>query len=210
MNKPYHAVIEVINPECQVLQRLQSKGIMHFDIADIRCTASGKIRHLVEISTEHLTLLEGRSSRRKKRAHKTGVWIESEGCSVCNAILAQNSFLISGKRARGEVFVYSFVTPDFKSYKEILRMLESMGFQFKVVKAGTFTPRGDILTRTQEKVLWYALKTGYFEYPRRIDTNQLARLLGVSPPTVSEIVRRGIRRLLEHYFEAKFSSNERM
>ena len=62
-------------------------------------------------------------------------------------------------------------------------------------------PKKEILTEKQEKILWLALSAGFFEFPKRIDSVKLSRKLGISPATLSEITRRGIRRLLEHYFK---------
>ena len=57
------------------------------------------------------------------------------------------------------------------------------------------------MTEKQERVLWLALKMGFFEFPRRITMLELSRRLGVGLSTLSEIIRRGIRRLLENHFE---------
>ncbi|MBS7644597.1 helix-turn-helix domain-containing protein [Candidatus Bathyarchaeota archaeon] len=58
-------------------------------------------------------------------------------------------------------------------------------------------------------IVWLALKMGLFDYPKRIDTLELSRRLGVSPSTLSEIMRRGLRRLLEHYFKLDPTGNRR-
>jgi predicted DNA binding protein len=58
-----------------------------------------------------------------------------------------------------------------------------------------------VLTENQERIFWLALKSGFFDYPRQIGMAELAAKLGISPATLSEIMRRGSRRLLEHYFK---------
>jgi predicted DNA binding protein len=58
------------------------------------------------------------------------------------------------------------------------------------------------LTEKQERVLWLALKLGFFDYPRRINSIEFSKKLGIVPSTLSEMKRRGIRKLLKHYFEA--------
>jgi len=59
---------------------------------------------------------------------------------------------------------------------------------------------GKTLTGKQDLVLWHALKAGFFEYPRKINSIELSKRLGIVPSTFSEITRRGFRRLLESYF----------
>lgn len=70
-----------------------------------------------------------------------------------------------------------------------------------VRKAGKFEQQIDVLTENQERVFWLALKSGFFDYPRQIGMAELAEKIGISPATLSEIVRRGTHRLLEHYFK---------
>jgi predicted DNA binding protein len=50
-------------------------------------------------------------------------------------------------------------------------------------------------------VLRLAFKMGFFAYPRKIHMSELSRRLKIKSSTLSEISRRGIRRLLEHHFE---------
>ena len=66
---------------------------------------------------------------------------------------------------------------------------------------GKFEPKAGVLTEKQERIFWLALKGGFFDYPRKIDTVELAAKLGISPSTLSEITRRGMRRLLESHFK---------
>jgi predicted DNA binding protein len=42
---------------------------------------------------------------------------------------------------------------------------------------------------------------GFFDYPRKINMEELSRKLGISPSTLSEMIRRGIRKLLMYHFE---------
>lgn len=66
---------------------------------------------------------------------------------------------------------------------------------------GKFELKTAVLTEKQERIFWLALKGGFFDYPRKIGLRELAEKLGVQSSTLSEIMRRGTRRLLEHYFE---------
>jgi len=49
------------------------------------------------------------------------------------------------------------------------------------------------------------LKGGFFDYPRKIGMRELSAKLGIKPATLSETIRRGTRRLLEHHFEKESS-----
>jgi predicted DNA binding protein len=96
--------------------------------------------------------------------------------------------------------MYSFVAPSFTAYRRIVSALERGRFKVKVLQVGRFESRMKVLTEKQQRILWIALQTGYFDYPRRVDSEALSRRLGISPSTLTEIIRRGTRRLLEHFF----------
>jgi predicted DNA binding protein len=52
------------------------------------------------------------------------------------------------------------------------------------------------LTERQHEALTLALSHGYYERPRRITAEELAEELGISQPSMSDLLRRGERQLL--------------
>jgi len=93
------------------------------------------------------------------------------------------------------------MVPTFEAYRGIILDLEKTGHKVNVVKIGKFEQQIGVLTENQERIFWLALKSGFFDYPRQIGMAELAAKLGISAATLSEIMRRGTRRLLEHYFK---------
>jgi len=55
------------------------------------------------------------------------------------------------------------------------------------------------LTECELQVLKKAYETGYFEWPRRINLDGLARKLGLAKSTVLEHLRKAEKKILEHY-----------
>ena len=202
--KPYHVVIEVENRQCRILKKFASLGIRHLKVTDIRSSNSGSVKHLIELDREQVKKIPKDFrivAPRSKTESKPAIWFESKGCEVCNCILSREAFLISGKSMEEHTIKYSFIVPTFEAYKSIVSALENSGRKVNVLKMGSFEPKRGVLTEKQERILWLALKGGFFGYPRKIGTQELAAKLGIRPSTLSEILRRGTRRLLEHYFE---------
>lgn len=202
--KPYHVVIEVENKQCRMLKKLATVGLRNLKVVDIRSSSKGAVKHLIELGRDQVQKLpeEFKVVAAKRSADaKAPVWFESEGCEVCNTILARDAFLVSGKSVEKDTIMYSFMVPTFEAYSGIIAALEKAGHAVNVRRMGRFEPKSGVLTEKQERIFWLALKGGFFDYPRKIDTLKLATKLGIRPSTLSEIVRRGTRRLLEHYFE---------
>lgn len=205
--KPYHVVLEVENRKCSILKRLSSLGLKHFKVVDIRSSNSKIVKHLIELDPEEVRKVKNKPAELKtiglkdEGEEKASVWFESEGCQICNTILSSDAFLVSGKSMADYTIMYSFMVPSFEAYKQIVTIMEKNGLKVNVLKMGKFEPQSGVLTEKQERIFWLALKGGFFDYPRKIDTVELAAKLGISPSTLSEITRRGMRRLLENYFK---------
>ncbi len=206
--KPYHVVIEVENRQCRILKNFATFGLEHLKVADIRSSSSGAIKHLIELDRNQVKKVPKDLKivvSTNKAQNKQSMWFESEGCDVCNTILSRGAFLISGKSMEEVTIMYSFIVSTFEAYTSIISALENSGHKVNVLKKGSFEPKSGILTEKQERIFWLALKGGFFDYPRKIGVRELSAKLGICPSTLSEIVRRGTRRLLEHYFEKDLS-----
>jgi len=202
--KPYHVVIEVENRQCRILKKFASLGLKHLKVADIRSSSSGSIKHLIELDHDQVKKVPKDFkivAPTGKTQGKPSMWFESEGCEVCNTILSRDAFLISGKSMEEHTIMYSFIVPTFEAYASIIAALEKAGHKVNVLKRGRFELKSGMLTEKQERIFWLALKGGFFDYPRKIGLREFSAKLGISPSTLSEIIRRGTRRLLEHYFE---------
>ncbi len=199
--EPYHVVIEVENKECKMVGKLASLGFKHLKVVDVRSSNSGSVRHLMDVGEDQRLKVPKELAAKGHVEGKSAVWLESEGCGVCNTILAHDAFLVSGKSMQGNIITYSFMVPTADAYRGILSDLEKAGHKVKILKVGKFEQQIGVLTENQERIFWLALKSGFFDYPRQIGMAELAAKLGISAATLSEIMRRGTRRLLEHYFK---------
>ena len=199
--EPYHVVIEIENKHCKMVGKLASLGFKHLKVVDVRSSSSGSVRHLMDVGEDQAKKVPKELTTKGHVEGKSSVWMESQGCEVCNTILNHDAFLVSGKSMQDNIITYSFMVPTFEAYKGILGDLEKSGHKVNIRKVGKFEPQIGVLTENQERIFWLALKSGFFDYPRQIGMAELAGKLGISAATLSEIMRRGTRRLLEHYFK---------
>jgi predicted DNA binding protein len=202
--KPYHVVIEVENKQCRMLKKFASFGLKHLKVVDIRSSTSGSVKHLIQLDREQVEKIPKdlrTEVPRGKAEGKPSMWFESEGCEVCNAILSRDAFLVSGRSLEDYAIMYSFMVPTFEAYTSIISALEKTEHKVKILKMGKFEPKTGVLTEKQERIFWLALKGGFFDSPRKVGMRELSDKLGIRSSTLSEILRRGTRRLLEDYFE---------
>ena len=184
-----------------MVRKLASLGFKHLKVVDVRSSSSGSVRHLMDVGEDQTHKVPKELAAKGHIEGKSSVWLESEGCEVCNTILAHDAFLVSGKSMENDIITYSFMVPTFEAYQGIIGDLKKAGFKVNVRKIGKFEQQIGVLTENQERIFWLALKSGFFDYPRQVGMAELAAKLGISAATLSEIMRRGTRRLLEHYFK---------
>ncbi len=199
--EPYQVVMEVENKKCKMVGKLASLGFRHLKVVDVRSSNSGSVRHLMDVGEDQAKKVPKELAAKGHVEGKSAVWLESEGCEVCNTILDHGAFLVSGKSMQNHIITYSFMVPTFEAYQGIIADLEKTGHSVNVRKIGKFEQHIGVLTENQERIFWLALKSGFFDYPRQVGMAELAAKLGISAGTLSEIMRRGTRRLLEHYFK---------
>lgn len=184
---------------------LEEQGIQQYTLSDVRGLPKGLTRHLIRMPSKEIAAIPKDTFTKIRGGSKfdegVSAWFDSDGCDVCKAMLSHNSFLISGRHLEGYTILYTFVTTNFDAFKSIISTLEAKGLKPKILEVARFKPKGKILTEKQERALWLALKMGFFEYPRKITMLELSRRIGIGLSTLSEISRRGIRRLLEDHFE---------
>ncbi len=181
--------------------KLAALGFKQLKVLDVRSSNTGSVRHLMDVGEDQAHRVPKELAARGHVEGKSSVWLESEGCEVCNTILEHDAFLVSGKSMQDNIITYSFMVPTHEAYRGIIQDLEKTGHKVNILKVGKFEQQIGVLTENQERIFWLALKSGFFDYPRQIGIAELAAKLGISAATLSEIMRRGTRRLLEHYFK---------
>lgn len=204
-NVPYRVTIRTVNEKCKIMKLFRELEVHKFTVVDIRRLYTGVTRHLVRIPINYLNQIPKRSYARIRDSIKVGneaaAWFETEGCELCNTIVSEGAFLITGWNTVEDEIAYTFIVPNIRVAQKIISILEKLRFDIEVLGMEKYKRKSPFLTKKQETTLWLALKEGFFDYPKKISITELSRKLEVSPSTLSEIMRRGIRRLLEYYFE---------
>ena len=125
----------------------------------------------------------------------------SHTCSACRVLASSGCFLISSTLNRDGTISW-LMLGNKSSIKKLLNQLERQGVRFALKKIERArTP--NMLTKRQEEVLLLAYELGYFDQPRRIDLHSLASMLKLSPPTLSELLRRAQKKVITEYIKSK-------
>ncbi|WP_301002605.1 helix-turn-helix domain-containing protein [Methanoculleus sp.] len=97
-----------------------------------------------------------------------------------------------------DLFVHTCIG-DVENLNKLLRLMSTFGdVQNVIFEEASFSGNDPLsrLTPRQRDLLIAAKRYGYYEYPRRINSQQLAEKLGISKATAIEHLRKGEARLI--------------
>jgi predicted DNA binding protein len=117
-------------------------------------------------------------------------------CTVCKYLAKSKCFLasvdITSKGARWTIIGNN------DSFREFLMALEKDKIPFKV-KMRRNLEDNELLTARQEQILTIAFERGYFDFPKKVGLKELSILADIRTSTLTEIVRRGQKKILGEY-----------
>jgi predicted DNA binding protein len=126
--------------------------------------------------------------------------VTTSRCDICRILTDSDVFLISAE-SRGEGKVeWTLILTDKDVLKGIFEDLGSKGVKAELIKLTKIDDK-ETLTDRQDKITHVAFERGYFDYPKRISLRELAKMFDVSPSTLSEILRKGQRKIVLDYFK---------
>ena len=126
--------------------------------------------------------------------------VTTSRCDICRILTDSDVFLISAETRDNGRVDWTLVLSDKAVLKDIFDHLKSKSVDAELVKLTKIDDK-DGLTERQDKITKVAFERGYFDYPKRISLRELARMFDVSPSTLSEILRKGQRKIVLDYFK---------
>lgn len=85
-----------------------------------------------------------------------------------------------------------------KKLKVLDAIMRFLGTAYELKEVTAYKEKEGMLTDRQREILRLAIKHGYYEIPRRITLEELAREVGISKSSLAEILRRIERKLLTY------------
>jgi predicted DNA binding protein len=120
-------------------------------------------------------------------------------CMACRLLAGTECFLTGSTTTREGRLKWTMLVTQKSALQELIDNLGKIHAEPKLVKITEISDT-DELTKRQEQVTRMAFERGYFDFPRRIGLKELATMFDVSTSTLSEILRKGQRRIMMRYF----------
>jgi len=197
---PFEVTLLVEDHPCEVMNVISLAGLK----------ASVENVKLGEQTTDHIVSFEkkiGKNEVLKLKSNsvkvlklsETKVWVRTNGCAVCRVLYTSDVVVEKIKVLKERTLLYTLLVPANSSFKEFLTKLSKEGVKVTVLNVSEISSAE--LTKRQMEILQLAYKLGYFNEERGITLSQLADKLGISAPTLEEILRRALRKVVKYYLD---------
>ncbi len=133
---------------------------------------------------------------------KVIVIVGTKGCGGCRSIVESGCFLVSASTDDQGWVEWKLIINEKLQLQKLVEALSGRGIDSRLILIQPMDDR-ESLTPRQEKIIKTALERGYYDFPKRIGIRELARIFGISTASVSETLRRGQKKIIEHYFKQK-------
>ncbi|MCH4814699.1 MAG: helix-turn-helix domain-containing protein [Saccharolobus sp.] len=200
LKSPFEVTILIEEHPCEVMRIISSTGLKA--TVDNVKLGDNATDHIVlfekEVQKDDLIKLKSHSTKVLK-LNDSKVWVRTNGCSVCKILYTSNVVVEKIKVVKERTLLYTLLVPNTIAFKEFLANLTSQGIKFTVLNTSEISSND--LTDRQMEILKLAYKMGYFDDDRRVTLTELAKQLGISAPTLEEIMRRALRKVVKYYLD---------
>ena len=131
---------------------------------------------------------------------KVIIIVGTKGCGGCRALLESGCFLISASTDEQGWVEWKIIMNEKIQLQKLVTHLEEKNIESSLIMIQPIDDK-DSLTPRQENIIKTALERGYYDFPKRIGIRELARIFSISTASVSETLRRGQKKIIEHYFK---------
>ncbi|MCK5414442.1 MAG: helix-turn-helix domain-containing protein, partial [Thermoplasmata archaeon] len=115
------------------------------------------------------------------------------------SMVGSEAFLLESKMDKEGKTVWRLLSTNKETIRMIISDLEDHRYNVELMKL-TSVDVGELMTSRQEDILQIAFERGYFDYPKKISLRDLAAMFDISISTLSEMLRKGQRKIMEEYF----------
>ncbi len=191
--------LEAHRSDCRVQNALKA---LNLDFSIVRVNVGDEVStHLVKlgkpVNRDLLNYLR-RSGLKINVIDEETLWVSAPSCSACKALSRAGLLVEGGKPGNEDSIVYTVLSPGIKRLRMSIRQLRSSGVKVRVLDMEQLPMPSP--TERQLEVLLLAYKMGgYFD--REVNLKELAKQLGLSISTVSELLRKTLKKVVMHYFE---------
>ncbi len=190
------ATIEIERDDCVVTNlvfaKLKGASVNRLVIGGEKSLHKVKSDSILDVITELRQVSES-----VKRVGSDSLWVEGKSCSACRFFSASNVPVVGSRTIDERHIAFRILIQSRKSLELLVKQMASAGLNPRITDIRT--GRSQSLTEREMEVLLFAFNHGYFESNRQSSLTELAEKLNVSTSSLSDVMRRALRKTVEDY-----------
>ena len=124
--------------------------------------------------------------------------ILNNNCTIARIISESGCVLVSSVQSDDGYIRVTIIGPSNDNLRRAMETFRNEGIEVKKVQS-SYASFDSLLTPKQEETLRMALEEGYYDRPKRINSEVMAERLGCSKSTMSTTLRAAEKKVLAHY-----------
>ena len=109
--------------------------------------------------------------------------------------------VVSTKALKGNKILYRVLLQNPVKLKILEKDLQEAGLNPLILE--THLESSEILTEREKEIIKEAYEKGYFDPDRKMSLTEIAKQIDVSPASLSDVLRRGVKKIIKYYLENK-------
>lgn len=196
------ALLEVSRGNCPVTNYASSIN-EEFNVEQLKIGES-KTLHRFETERDVQEVLPKlqKISTSVMRVGKSGFWVETQSCSTCTILASSHVVVLSSRNLDSKRILYRIMIQNESKLNVLEKSLENAGFKPRILETEYETH--SLLTEREKEVVKVAYGHGYFEPDRKISMTEVAHIMKVSTPSLSDVLRRGTKKMIKNYVDNRF------
>ncbi len=195
------ALIEVSRGDCHITNNVIGQN-RAAKVETLRVGETSTLHRVHSIAEPHQLFPDLKKiSDSITRVGKNGFWAECRSCSSCKFFAKNYSVVLSTKSIDSRRILYRILIQNQTKLKILERKLDEAGLNPVVL--GTEYENQSLLTEREKEVVHMAYRHGYFDAQRGASMTEVAQMMKVSTPSLSDVLRRGTKKMVKTYVENK-------
>ena len=194
---PVEAIIEVSREDCLVSDALPD------GTCEIERLAIGPKRTLHKVvydgNEETIKKKLSASGLKYRNAGKGALWVDASSCTACAFLSTSFSGVLGSRTVCQERIQYRVLLPSARELRSLEASMKAVNLEHELLAIIPYVHQE--LTARQREILKTAFDRGYFDDHSRTSLTELAGIVGLSPSSLSEIMRRGLKKSVSFYFD---------
>ena len=125
--------------------------------------------------------------------------VNNKDCKLSRIISDSGCFLTSGKYHDRNKIIMTIMGPNTTYLQNLIENIRANGYQVEKLSSSSSSFE-TMLSSKQEEALKLAFDNGYYEVPRRINLDQLSKMMGCTKSTLDITLRNAENKIISYYY----------